>query len=91
MTFNDWWLENGRDVSIDAAINADIDREDDRERLIANEAWLAARQEFKKDDSFLVLIAFAEHFMSENGCDCEGGCRCGYICLRTAVDQIRGV
>ena len=52
MTFEEWWENNGRDITSDAAINSDINRENDKERIVAVTAWEAAQSEIKKQLEF---------------------------------------
>ena len=77
-----------RDIDHYAQSSGDLARTLVRLAVTANED--EARKELANNKSLSVLLNFVEHYMLENGCDCDGGCRCGYIGLRTAVDQIRG-
>ena len=77
-----------RDIDHYARSSADLARTLVRLAITANEG--AARKELANKKPLSILLNFAEHYMLENRCDCDGGCRCGYIGLRTAVDQIRG-
>ena len=61
MTFEEWWGNNGRDITLEAAINSDSNKENDRERVVAATAWGAAQQQWQppetapKDKDILLL------------------------------------
>ena len=47
MTFEEWWGNNSRDIILEAAINSDINKENDKERIVAVTAWKAAQQQWQ--------------------------------------------
>ena len=56
MTFEEWWGNNGRDITLEAAINSDSNKENDRERIVAATAWEAAQQETLRDKFAAVAL-----------------------------------
>ena len=47
MAFEEWWENNSRDIILEAAINSDINKENDRERIVAVTAWEAAQPKWQ--------------------------------------------